>query len=77
MELGRDAYKEHKEIYEYIKKLEIISLFVGENFKKVDVNNFKEKIDLIKYLKNISIKKHLVLIKGSRSMKLEEIIKYL
>ncbi len=77
MELGRDTYKEHKEIYDYIKKLEIISLFVGKNFKKVDINNFKEKIDLIKYLKNISIKKHLVLIKGSRSMKLEEIIKYL
>lgn len=79
-ELGKDSKSEHNRIIEIIKEIGFNSVFlVGEEFKETnyhEINNaiwFETSKELKKYLVNNPIKESKILIKGSRTTKMEEI----
>ncbi len=81
LELGRSSKKEHKEIGKLVKRLGFNNLYTYgpesyNTFKgaKGVKNNFyfTEKETLILFLNNVIKRNDIVLIKGSRSMKMEE-----
>tara|TARA_B110000971_G_scaffold133795_1_gene136948 strand:+ start:134 stop:1387 length:1254 start_codon:yes stop_codon:yes gene_type:complete len=76
-ELGTDGLKEHQSIVDFVKKLNVDhAYFVGENFHQTGtINHFKTFEDLEKYLKNNPLKHQSILIKGSRGMRLERLLK--
>ena len=80
LELGEQSLMEHQEIVELIEKLNFTNVFlIGKNFGEAK-NTFKcfENVDeLEKHLLTNKITENYVLIKGSRGMKLEKIIKLL
>jgi UDP-N-acetylmuramoyl-tripeptide--D-alanyl-D-alanine ligase len=82
-ELGEDAFLEHETI---VKKTLLNNafyqvIFVGENFMEhqhySEALFFVQTDDLVSYLQEYKIKDSLVLVKGSRGMKLESVIEYL
>jgi len=80
-ELGKESNNLHLEIVEYCIKNKINKVFlVGSEFYKVRNKEskllfFETKYDFEKYLKSNDIKENNILIKGSRGMKMEEIVK--
>jgi len=76
-ELGTDGLKEHQSIVDFVEKLNVDhAYFVGENFHQTGtINHFKTFEDLEKYLKNNPLKHQSILIKGSRGMRLERLLK--
>lgn len=82
-ELGAQSKKLHKEIGQFINELKLNEVYTVGKFSKeifgqlngrVPVKkHFIEKSSLIKSLKKSSLKKSVILIKGSRGMKMEEI----
>ena len=77
-ELGKYSQKEHLNIIHLLEKLKIKCLFVGNEFSKHNKNNsFTNVYSLIDYLNSKQIKESTVLIKGSRSIALEKIVKVL
>lgn len=82
-ELGAQSKKLHKEIGQFINELKLNEVYTVGKFSKeifsqlngrVPVKkHFNEKSSLIKSLKKSSLKKSVILIKGSRGMKMEEI----
>ena len=77
-ELGDFSKKEHLNIIHLIDNLKIKCFFVGEEFSKLlDRNSFLNIDKLIHHLKKKQIKDSTVLVKGSRSIKLEKVIKVL
>ena len=78
-ELGMYSQKEHLSLIRKMKKKEEIeTIFIGKEFTKIsnenafiDTNNFLENID--KY----DLKNRTILVKGSRGIKLENLIDYL
>ncbi len=76
-ELGSSAKKEHQEIADLASSMKFNNtILVGKNFS---ATNTKEKTfetfdDLSSYLKNTSLSKSAILIKGSRGMALERIL---
>jgi len=81
LELGKISENEHKNIINKIIELKFKNVFlVGEIFKKINKSNLLDFIntkELINFLEKNPIKNSFILIKGSRGIKLEEIIKYL
>ncbi len=82
-ELGENSRIYHQELSRFIKETKIdITLGVGKYVKEVisllDVNNvwFNSKDELVKYLYSC-MKDSTILVKGSRSMKMEEIVEKL
>lgn len=79
-ELGSENKKEHEKIIELAEKLLIDEVFVvGENFYNTELENnitqkFKDKKELINFLKSKPIKSGTLLIKGSRGMALESLL---
>ena len=82
-ELGPDAEKEHQNIVSYIENnYKGTCYLVGENFNKTTVSfsniyKFKTFEELKKSLVKTMITNQYVLIKGSRGMALERVLKYL
>ena len=82
-ELGPDAEKEHQNIVSYLENnYKGTCYLVGENFNKITVNfstiyKFKTFEELKTYLVKTMIMNQYVLIKGSRGMALERVLKYL
>ncbi|MDZ7672173.1 MAG: UDP-N-acetylmuramoyl-tripeptide--D-alanyl-D-alanine ligase [Halanaerobiales bacterium] len=87
LELGDIKEKAHQEIGEYIVKKNIDYLITigelgsyistGANKKHKDklvIKHFENKVDIIKYIDKISSRRDVILIKGSRGMKMEQII---
>jgi len=82
-ELGNQSKKLHSEVGQFINELRLNEVYTvgkfSENiFKQLNgrvpvKKHFEEKSSLLKSLKNMSLKKSVVLIKGSRGMKMEEI----
>lgn len=82
-ELGRQSKKLHKEIGSFINELKIDEVYtvgkLSENIYKslngrVPIKkHFKEKSLLLKAMNNSDLKQSVVLIKGSRGMKMEDI----
>lgn len=81
LELGNHSIKIHKKIGKYIKKLKNKEvLLVGNEVKNIKGKKYKyfnNNQELIEYLKNMNLDNTTVLVKGSRRMHLEEVIKYL
>ena len=77
LELGVRAEKEHQEIITLTNKLELDCLFVGEIFNSLTENGFKNKTEIIKYLKGKNIHEKTILLKGSRGIGLEQLIENL
>ena len=86
LELGDIKEKAHREIGEYIttKNIDYLLTYgqLGEyitkgaqniNDEKLFIKHFKNKSNIVNYIKRTSHKKDVVLIKGSRGMKMEEI----
>ena len=78
-ELGNIADAEHKSLFEQVasKKFDN-SFFVGAHFKKClekEPNVFENKEELINHLKQKKLTDSLILIKGSRGIGLETILK--
>ncbi len=79
MELGDFSKEIHKSLKPYIDKITNKKvILVGEEIKalKTDALYFDNYEDVIKYLEKEKIKDTLILIKGSRGMKLENVTNY-
>lgn len=80
-ELGIESTNLHSEIINYSFKNKINKIYlIGNAFHKAQKKDskslfFKTKLDFNKYLKSNTIKENNILIKGSRVMKMEEIVK--
>jgi len=77
LELGDETIKFHKEIIEYLHLKKIKNcILVGDIFHKISCEflKFKSKEQLVKNLSKGKKKQKLILIKGSRKMKLETLI---
>ena len=77
LEMGDYANKEHAKIIAICQKLNIDTIFVGNEFSKLTNKAFNNLIDIKKFLQQNSIKDKTILLKGSRSIKLEELVAYL
>ena len=74
-ELGKFSEKEHIDIVKLMQKLKIPTFYVGTEFCKVIKNDsFKSTEEFKEYLESEPIKNSTVLIKGSRSQKLEKLL---
>ncbi|MBR3210111.1 MAG: UDP-N-acetylmuramoyl-tripeptide--D-alanyl-D-alanine ligase [Bacilli bacterium] len=79
-ELGNLSKEIHQSLKPYIDKIENKEvILVGKEMENLDVEaqHFKNYQETIEYLKAKKIKNKLILIKGSRGMKLENITNYL
>ncbi|MBL6874479.1 MAG: UDP-N-acetylmuramoyl-tripeptide--D-alanyl-D-alanine ligase [Flavobacteriales bacterium] len=77
-ELGEYSKKEHLNLIHLLENLKINCLFVGNEFSKLNITgSFFDVENLINYLKKKQIKDSTILVKGSRSIKLEKVIKVL
>lgn len=79
-ELGSLSKKIHQSLTPYIEKIKNKQVYlVGSEMKniKTKAEYFNDYKDLLNYLKTQKIKNKLILIKGSRSMKLENITDFL
>lgn len=78
-ELGNQSKKIHQSLLPYIERINNKKvILVGEEMRniKTDAKYFNDYKDLLKYLEKKEIKNKIILIKGSRSMKLENITDY-
>ena len=75
LELGDDSVKEHQNILDLTKKLNLIKITVGPIFESInsDELKFSNTLKTAEYLRTISIKDHLILLKGSRGIGLEKL----
>lgn len=80
-ELGEISDSEHQKVVDKLEKLNLCKiLIVGSEFGKTETKKalkFTDINDLNNYLVNENFKNHLILIKGSNSMKLIECINHL
>ena len=77
-ELGEYSKKEHLNLIHLLENLKINCLFVGNEFSKLNsTSSFVDVENLINYIKEKQIKDSTILVKGSRSIKLEKVIKVL
>jgi len=77
LELGRESNNEHLNIIKLTNELKLDCLFVGEIFNTLTKNSFKNKLGLVKYIKKKNINNKTILLKGSRGIGLEKLIKNL
>lgn len=79
LELGASSLIEHQEIAGLVSSYNFQNkFFVGDNFYKTKTTNivkFKTYEELKSHIKNLQIKEHHILIKGSRGMALERLVK--
>lgn len=79
LELGEISQTEHQRISDFAKKHQLKTIFVGKEFQKVDIGGqhflTSEELKNAGILSEIS--DHLILVKGSRGIKLESIIEML
>ncbi|MBX2985511.1 MAG: UDP-N-acetylmuramoyl-tripeptide--D-alanyl-D-alanine ligase [Bacteroidia bacterium] len=79
-ELGDFAPSEHQSIFEMAQKAGFDKVItVGKEFCKVNhtADSFENTADLIEYFRNNQVCGNTILVKGSRGMKLEELLPYL
>jgi len=82
LELGSDARKEHLDLLQLIQDRQLKSVFlVGDIFTEVNSNEqfktFKNTSELIKELDKTGLLNQYILIKGSRGIRLEQVIEKL
>ena len=77
LELGNYSHEEHLNIIKIVNNLNLKVIFIGKEFSSVNSDAFENRVFFEDYLKNNPIKNHTILLKGSRSMSLEKLTKYL
>ena len=77
LELGGESNKEHLDVIKLTNQLELNCIFVGEIFHSLTKNSFKNKQELVKHIQGNNIHKRTILLKGSRKIGLEQLIKNL
>ena len=77
LEMGDYANQEHAKIITICQKLNLDTILVGKEFSKLTDKAFNNLTDIKKFLQQNSIKEKTILLKGSRSIKLEELVAYL
>ncbi|MBT6699752.1 MAG: UDP-N-acetylmuramoyl-tripeptide--D-alanyl-D-alanine ligase [Flavobacteriales bacterium] len=77
-ELGKYSKDEHQKLINQIEISGIESIFVGEEFLNLTNKNiYLETLELIDNITRYNLKKRTILIKGSRGIKLENLVKHL
>ena len=76
-ELGKESESEHKQVINLCKDLRIEYFTIGEQFLTLTKNGFNTVEDFKGYLSKQPFSDKLILLKGSRSLKLEELIQHL
>ncbi|MFT4757796.1 MAG: UDP-N-acetylmuramoyl-tripeptide--D-alanyl-D-alanine ligase [Flavobacteriales bacterium] len=80
-ELGNDSLKEHQHIVDLIVLNNLPAILIGKEFIKISsrakIKHFANSNDYIEHLSANPITDTLILLKGSRGMALEQLIKYL
>ena len=77
LELGKHSKKEHENIVRLCKELNLTTYFIGQEFKKIEREAFQDKKAFVNYIKNNSLKNKVILMKGSRGIALEKLVKFL
>lgn len=76
-ELGDSAEVEHRNIISLVRELGLIGITVGEEFEKVNtlenIRSFKNNDEARPYLEGLSLESNIILIKGSRGIRLEQL----
>ena len=77
LELGSSSEVEHQEIVDYLENTSLKAILVGGCYQKTNsgFTTFKDTLELIPFLKQNSLVNSLVLLKGSRGIKLEMLLK--
>jgi UDP-N-acetylmuramoyl-tripeptide--D-alanyl-D-alanine ligase len=83
LELGDNSLAEHQRIVDIVKRLGLWKtgkiILIGEMFnqlKESGITCFASRNETEEYLKNLHIESHTVLVKGSRGIGLESVLKY-
>ena len=77
LELGEEAIKEHLDIIKLTNKLKLDCLFVGGIFNSLTENGFKTRKQLAENISKNNIYNKTIMLKGSRGIGLEKLIKNL
>jgi UDP-N-acetylmuramoyl-tripeptide--D-alanyl-D-alanine ligase len=72
-EMGEYAEAEHKKIFELTKELHLQGIFIGKEFQSVGATDLIDAEDALAYLHLNEVKGKIVLLKGSRGMRLEQL----
>lgn len=72
-ELGEHAEEEHMKIVELSKQLNLQGVFVGKEFSRIGATSILDAGSAIAFLKENEVKGKVVLLKGSRGMRLEQL----
>ena len=77
LELGSSSEVEHQAIVDYLENTSLKAILVGTCYQKTNsgFTTFKDTLELIPFLKQNSLENSLVLLKGSRGIKLEMLLK--
>ena len=77
LELGSASEVEHQTIVDYLENTSLKAILVGKCYQKTKsgFTNFKDTLELIPFLKQDGLENSLVLLKGSRGIKLEMLLK--
>jgi UDP-N-acetylmuramoyl-tripeptide--D-alanyl-D-alanine ligase len=77
MEMGEDSRIEHKKALQLSQDLGLQGILIGKEFGALNqsiVPHFATNIEATEYLKKLDLKDNLILIKGSRGIKLEDVM---
>lgn len=81
LELGEESIKEHQTIVDKLKELELEVFLVGSEYLKTEYPEsfkvVKHRSELIEYLQENKLPPSQILIKGSRGIRLEEVLEML
>ena len=72
-EMGEYAHEEHLKIFNLTKELRLEGIFIGKEFQSVGATDLMNAQDALAYLKLNEVKGRIVLLKGSRGMRLEQL----
>ena len=77
LELGASSEEEHQAIVDYLESKSLKAILVGKCYQKTKsgFTTFKDTLELIPFLKQSDLENSLVLLKGSRGIKLEMLLK--
>ncbi len=77
LELGKASFNHHKLVLELTEKLNLPTIFIGKEFKKVVQSSYESNEEFIKKIIKNPIKNKSILLKGSRGISLEKLVEYL